>query len=386
MIVVNFSIFTFISTQLIISLLIILIFLCMRNNTFICRYGIYFILMPLLACLFRAIFPFETSYTIVLPSFNILTKIYDIYNSTFMGYKVSSFLYLTSIIGSVISAVLLIKDFHSIHVLTISGINIHSSKSIMNILKKIQKSRGYNIDIKIILCNNISTPFIFGYFSPTIYLPNINYSDTELYYILDHELIHWVHKDLWLKLIIQIICIIYWWNPIMYLLRDILSHSLELKCDSYISKDLNTKEKVEYLNTLIHTIEASSDNINKFLVTSSFGNQNQIKNIKQRFEMVFDYDFDLNKNKTLSIVFAMLLFIITYSITIQSAYIPSIDDYLEDDGSGLVIDMDTAYIINLNEAYYLYYGEDEFYELTPSQLHELLNVGIKIKNSKGVLK
>ena len=382
----NFSIFTFISTQLIISLLIIFIFICVKNNTFICKYGIYFILMPLLACLFRTIFPFETSYTIVLPSFNILAKIYNIYNRTFLGYQISSFLYLISIIGSIISFILLIKDFHFIHMLTVNGTDIHSQKSILTILGEIREYRGYNIDIKIILCNKISTPFVFGYFRPTIYLPNIDYSEKELYYVLDHELVHWFHKDLWLKLIIQLICIICWWNPVIYLLRDILSHSLELKCDSYISKDLNTKEKVEYLNTLMHTIEVSPDNINKLLVTSSFINQNQISNIKQRFEMVFDYDFTLNKNKNLSIVFAALLFILTYSITIQPAYLPSISDYLEDDGSGSVIDIDTAYIVNINKSYYLYYTEDEFYELTSNQLHELLNVGIKIKNNKGVLK
>lgn len=90
--------------------------------------------------------------------------------------------------------------------LAVNGINIHSQKSIMTILKKIKKYRGYNIDIRIVLCNKISTPFVFGYFRPTVYLSNIDYSERELYYVLDHELVHWFHKDLWLKLIIQVIC------------------------------------------------------------------------------------------------------------------------------------------------------------------------------------
>ena len=71
---------------------------------------------------------------------------------------------------------------------------------------------------------DVSTPIIAGYIRPIIYLPDIEFSDSELYYALLHECMHYLHKDLWVKLLIEIICAIYWWNPLIYLLKYNISH------------------------------------------------------------------------------------------------------------------------------------------------------------------
>ena len=383
---VNFSFFTLLSTQIIISILIIVIYFCVRSNTFICKYGIYFITMPLLACTLRFMFPFETGFSIVLRSPNVVSNIYTLYRSSIMEYEVSHIIYIIMHIGIAVSLFMLIKSFYHIYNLSINSIEITSQQDIETILSKLKIKYNYNKNIKILLNYKLNTPFVFGYIKPTIYMPDINYNKNELQYILEHELVHFFHKDLWLKLIIQLICIIYWWNPFIYLLRDILSHSLELKCDSYICKDLSIEEKKAYLYTIMHTIESSNNTIKKSTVISNFGKKTSNDSLIQRFELVFDYKYKLDKYKIFSIIFSLILFAFTYSVVIQPAYAPTYNDYIEDNGEGFMINENTSYIVKKSDGYYLYYADDEMYKLTESELKTLLSANLKIKDNKEVLK
>lgn len=381
----SFSLFTLLSTQIIISIFIVAIFFCIKNNAFICKYGLYFILAPLLACSLRFIFPFETSYSIVLRSPTILTTIYTAYSSTVLGYEVSTIVHLVICLGILASLFLLIKNFYQLYQLSVNSVNMTSHQQIKAILTKITAKYDYDRDIKILFNDKISTPFVFGYIKPTIYIPDIKYNENELRYIIEHELVHFLHKDLWVKLIIQLICAIYWWNPFIYLLRAIVSHSLELKCDSYICRDLSIGEKKAYLHTIMHILEASTNNANTLLATSSFGNKAPSSSLIQRFELVFDYESKLNCYKKLPIIFSLILFLVTYSIIIQPEYTPSNNDYLETSGDVFVITPDTSYILKKSDGYYLYSVNNELYKLTSKELDDLLSINIKIKEEKEVL-
>lgn len=185
----------------------------------------------------------------------------------------STIVHLVIALGILASLFLLIKNFYQLYQLSVNSVNMASHQQIKAILTKITAKYDYNRDIKILFNDKISTPFVFGYIKPTIYIPDIKYDKSELHYIIEHELVHFLHKDLWVKLIIQLICSIYWWNPFIYLLRAIVSHSLELKCDSYICRGLSIEEKKAYLYTIMRTLKASTNNANTLLVTSSFGNK-----------------------------------------------------------------------------------------------------------------
>lgn len=381
MINMNFSIFTFVSTQIFISIFITLIAFLSKNNKFICKFGIYFALMPLLACLIRVIFPFEVSFTMILPSSYILATAYKLYDSlSFGSMRLSSLLISIWSIGSFGFTLLLIRDVFSIRKISNKPIN---QSHIYAALKKVKEERKYNFGVHIIVSDLISTPFIFGYFKPTVYIPDINYNERELYYIIDHELAHWRNKDLWIKLIVQIVCIIYWWNPTVYLLRDILSHSLEIKCDSFICQDLSIEEKSNYLKTIIHTLEGpSTRHLNRALITSNFADRKNNDEVKQRFKLVFDYDSSINKNKVLPIIFSGLIFLLTYGFVIQPEYLTQASDYINEGEEINIIDNNTSYIIYENGLYYLYFNNELLYELTSNQFKELGSNGIKIINKE----
>lgn len=66
---------------------------------------------------------------------------------------------------------------------------------ILTCIKEVMDISGKHKKVKIIHNEYINTPLIVGYFCPTIYLPNLAFSEKELKYILLHEWTHFLNKD-----------------------------------------------------------------------------------------------------------------------------------------------------------------------------------------------
>ena len=73
------------------------------------------------------------------------------------------------------------------------------------------------------------TSVIAGLLRPVILLPCYHYTDEEYRYVFLHELCHWKNHDMWVKLFVEVFCILFWWNPLVYLLKKDLARALELK-------------------------------------------------------------------------------------------------------------------------------------------------------------
>ena len=83
---------------------------------------------------------------------------------------------------------------------------------------------------------NILSPAIAGIFRPVILLPDRNFTDFQLRVIFCHELTHFKQKNLWIKMICEIVQIIHFYNPLIYLLRKVLADWSEYYCDAEASK------------------------------------------------------------------------------------------------------------------------------------------------------
>ena len=104
---------------------------------------------------------------------------------------------------------------------------------------------------RIIELPGLSTPMLFGIFSPKILLPErLSLDNTQAYYILRHEMTHHFHHDLILKCLIKIITLIYWWNPFCILLNRQTGIILEMHVDDSVTRS-DSKETAEYMNCLI---------------------------------------------------------------------------------------------------------------------------------------
>ncbi len=83
------------------------------------------------------------------------------------------------------------------------------------------------------LCESyqVPAPMITGLIHPVILLPVEEYTDPELRMILIHELVHYKHRDLWLKAAASVILMIGWFNPFAWLYCQLVERWTEYACD-----------------------------------------------------------------------------------------------------------------------------------------------------------
>lgn len=97
---------------------------------------------------------------------------------------------------------------------------------------------------------NVSSPFVFGFIRPKIYLPfNMNGQDLE--YVVAHEEAHIRRRDHWWKPLGFLLLTLHWFNPLMWLAYVLLCRDIELACDEKIIKGLDNEERADYTQALV---------------------------------------------------------------------------------------------------------------------------------------
>ncbi len=150
-------------------------------------------------------------------------------------------------------------------------------------------SGGKATQIKIVETALVNAPMIAGLFHPVIFLPQLSLSEKDIRNILSHEWAHYIHKDVWCKLLVKLLCVLYWWNPLIYLLKHDLDHTLELKSDLYATRQMTETEKLDYLQTIL--LLAKKITIQKPAVSPTgldFVSNSNGHPLKQRFCCVLD--------------------------------------------------------------------------------------------------
>jgi beta-lactamase regulating signal transducer with metallopeptidase domain len=83
---------------------------------------------------------------------------------------------------------------------------------------------------------------------PYIILPVVEFSPDKLRPILLHEWKHIQDKDYLTGFIVELICCVFWWNPLVYVLRRNFLFAQELKCDQFAVS--NKGELISFLQGL----------------------------------------------------------------------------------------------------------------------------------------
>ena len=108
---------------------------------------------------------------------------------------------------------------------------------------------------EIVLSGKVCCPATFGVFRPVLLMPKDkvdNLSKTNAEHILLHELAHIKRGDLFVHSFYMILQIVYWFNPLLWLIRTHLQNLRELCCDATVARIL--KEKTfSYRETLLET-------------------------------------------------------------------------------------------------------------------------------------
>lgn len=95
-------------------------------------------------------------------------------------------------------------------------------------------------------------PMMTGFVKPLLLLPTGDYGDTELAFILKHELTHWKRRDLWYKLLLLLANAVHWFNPLVYWMVREADSDLELSCDDEVLRGAARENRRQYGEAILN--------------------------------------------------------------------------------------------------------------------------------------
>lgn len=314
----NISIFSVFSSIILFNFAALIIILSRKKTAFIINYSINLLLLSTLLAFIRLIFPIDLYNAKII-------DIHQIYRplKLFLFFQITDQLFAYQIVLSLwaLGTVSFLFYYSYTSILEIYRLN-HTHCIPCPTLETLCSKYTY-AKIIITVSPDIDVPKVWGFYKCHIYFPNYMLSSDEWKFILDHEVQHIKLHDTFIKILLLFLTALFWWNPIMHILRKDIDQMLELRCDSKLTQNYSLEMQIQYLKTILKILKgvrttpppATFPNY----LTASFVNHSAYALIRQRFEIILDKKI-LNKTKILlcySITF--LIFICSYFIILQPA-------------------------------------------------------------------
>lgn len=168
-----------------------------------------------------------------------------------------------------------------------------------NVCKKM-KLRGH---VQVRRSGSIRSPLLFGVIKPMIILPDVLFSESELEMIFTHELTHYRHKDLIIKLAASLAAALHWFNPFAHILKRSINDACELCCDETVLSILDLPDKKDYGRLLLSVIESGST---EYAYTTAMSGK---KSIQRRLKRIVNFRRMSPAVKTVGVITALSMLI-----------------------------------------------------------------------------
>ena len=252
-------------------------------------------------------------------------------------------------------------------------------KTCDDIIKVIEKEYNRKIDLTIYCNDYTDVPFVIGLRKPSIYINPENFSKTQLYFILKHEIAHVINKDNWIKMAIHIFVLFYWWLPFLRVIPNIVDEACEYRCDKIVTQNMDSLNKIEY-SSLINVVSAEelSFKRKKYQSYSAFAFEKHNDRIYERIHAIV-------KPQKISMLFAIPFYSIyicviicsllfSFPTIIQSNYGPPLPETIS-------VSLNNSYLILNTDGTYALYTYDMLIDSNVKNVDEL-NLPIKNEGEK----
>lgn len=360
------------------SILIFIIYLLINNNKILLRFGTKLLCIGILLIVIRFFLPFELPFTRTIIITKYLPDIYafllqDLFFIGNRGISLQTIFYLIWGTGSIF---LLIHSAYTYFKLKriISGYTAVYDTVILQLADELFSAHHKRNHFHIVKTSQITTPMVFGLKETYIILPAIDLSKEEWRFILSHEITHFYQGHLYYKVICQILCNLYWWNPFVYLLKRLLNNLLEMTVDAEVTKVLPVSERLDYLQCLLKISRLEITSSRDVYAMFTFSNHNSTL-IARRSHLILNHSGLNNAKLLLPFCIAVIAYLILLLCSIFFIVQPRAykNEVLETSFS--FNDSDCFLIENLNGTYDVY--QNSQYVITiNSSLSDVENVRI----------
>lgn len=337
------TIFSFLSALLWSSLLIVAIYL-LRHTRFKQHFGVLPMVLLYLFCAVRLFLPLEFSHTLIAADDVIYPYIYNLLTQKHIMLANKPLVLILCAVWLLGFCVLLFR-FARQYRKAIRSVEHYAEpwdERTNTLLKQVQQQTHRTIKVHGYTATSVESAFGIGVIRKRIILPNKDYTEAELRYVLLHEYTHFLNHDTVVKLLVTLFCIIFWWNPVVYLLQKDLEQNLEIKCDLSVARTLCSKERAEYLRTILALMKQSDRKHRIPFAAAALFRTDADAAIKERFETVMAYSAN-RRNRVASAVFTSVftvLLIASYTVLPQ----PQFEAPKSTEPQTVDFNSDTAYI------------------------------------------
>ena len=200
------------------------------------------------------------------------------------------------------------------------------------------------------------SPFIIGFTRPLIIVPYGVYSDEELELVIRHEIIHCSEKDSQIKLLIEILTCMFWWNPLIYVIRSKINYALEISNDARLSESLDEARRIEYAQCIVKTSRRAICTNSQFAIPFAHATETYINT---RINYILNRDSNTTKKISKNIRWALIL--MPLIIMLSFAIIPEpwgVDPEAAANSFSLEYDLnmnpENSFLIDQGDCYTLY--------------------------------
>ena len=232
------------------------------------------------------------------------------------------------------------------------------------------------------------SPSISGLFHPILLIPIDIYEEKDLRYIFYHELMHWKERDIWIKLLISLLCCVFWWNPCSYLLKLDLSETLEMRCDQSVSRLLTDDEKHEYVDVLKKTFNSLPTKEKGFRLfsfgISEFAAGPEEHTAYKRADLVLNTPYQQKYNRIIplvTLIITIAVFIFSYSFIIQPHYDAPEDEIVTNHLAQEITIDDSYLVLNDDGNYVVYTNGTPIATVSPDSAEILISGGMQVKEN-----
>jgi len=346
-----------------------------KKNILYKKYSIYPLLLVIILCIAKIFIVVEFPFTINFDSTTVMPTLRRILNNTAFSFNLWNINFNISVFSTLIifslmtSVVIAFKKFYDNlkFYRLINSLTEINDKNLTEILLNVQSISNINKKIKIVVHNKIPYPSIIGYFKPVIALPELNFSDYEIKGILTHELMHYKHNHLIIKFFIEILKILFWWNPLTYIFSHEVNNILEFYADKKLSMLLDREEQKHYLCGIKKVVDNYEYQRKIKPSYISIGLTENVDNIVliQRCKLIAENAYKKSSKIKSAVLSAVIifLFLLSYMFVIQPCSEPA-EEYYND---GAPICLDGNFFIIADEKEYRLYdaNTNEFFYKIP---------------------
>lgn len=245
----------------------------------------------------------------------------------------------------------------------------YENDEIERILTSCKEKLNVKIKIKIVNQDIIKIPALFGIFNVRILIDDKlqKFSNDEIKHIFMHELSHYKRKDNILNVLITILRVTYFFNPIIWISLNSIKNDLEFATDELAMKNECKEVQKQYSKTIL---KLSIINSNKFLLQTLCISDGK-KNLERRIDNIKKIEMFKNKKILVGIFSISIMFLIMLILLTQS------EKYIRIENVKLLIEKG-----NNVANYYMEFNDGDFQTRVYKYNNELYQISENIKTGE----